>query len=146
LTLIDAYGLVALVAEEPSAREVEGLLRKGDCGVVALNLAEAVDISQRIHGLSPNEVRQALEPLILSGVVIVEISGQAEAWLAADIRAKHYDRTTCSLSMADCFLLAHALVTGDDLATSDPDLARVARAEGATVIALADRSGARPDP
>ena len=144
MTLIDAYGLVALVAEEPSAREVEGLLRKGDCAAVALNLAEAVDISQRIHDLSASEVRRALEPLILSGILIVAISGQAEAWLAADLRAKHYDRGTCPLSMADCFLLAHALVADDDLATSDPDLARVARAEGATVIALPDRSGARP--
>jgi uncharacterized protein with PIN domain len=144
LTLIDAYGLVALVADEPSAGDVEALLREGESVVVALNLAEAVDICQRVYGLAADEVRQALEPLVLSELLVIAASGEAEAWLAADLRARHYHRTECPLSMADCFLLAHALNTGNAIATPDPDLSRIARVEAVTVIALADRRGKRP--
>jgi predicted nucleic acid-binding protein len=46
--------------------------------------------------------------------------------------------------MADCLLLAHAISTGDALATSDPDVAAIARARGLTLIALPDRDGNRP--
>jgi uncharacterized protein with PIN domain len=144
LTLIDAYGLVALVADEPAAGEVEILLRAGACRVVAVNLTETIDVCQRVHGMSPDEVRRALEPLTLSGTLGVAVSHEPEAWLAADVRAAHYHVKTCRLSLADCFLLAHALSDGDTLATADPDLARTARAEGATVIGLPDSGGKLP--
>jgi uncharacterized protein with PIN domain len=145
LTLVDAYGLVALVANEPAASEVEELLRGGGCGVVAVNLAEAVDVCARRHGYPLEQIREALEPLILGGALSVAVSDEDEAWVAAEIRDTHYHRTRCPLSMADCLLLAHGLSEGASLATSDPHVAEVARATGATVIALPDRSGERPD-
>jgi uncharacterized protein with PIN domain len=144
LRFIDAYGLVALVADEPAAAEVEKLLREGDCLVVAINLAEAVDVCQRAHGLPAADIRSALEPLLLSNALALAVSDETEAWLAAELRAKHYHRKQCPVSMADCFLLAHAIAANDDLATSDPDVAVIARAEGVQVIPLPDRSGARP--
>jgi len=144
LTLIDAYGLVALVADEPAASEVESLLRAGECRMVAVNLAEAVDLCRRVHGISAEDVRAAVEPLTLSGTLAVATSAEREAWLSADLRARHYHRKECPLSLADCFLLAHALADDDALATSDPDLARVARLENAPVVALPDRAGKRP--
>lgn len=145
MTLIDAYGLVALVANEPAASEVEGLLRGGECRVVAVNLAEAIDVCARSHDFSLGQIRNALEPLILGGVLAVAVSDEGKAWIAAEIRAEHYHRTRCPLSMADCLLLAHALSEGNSLATSDPHVADVARTAGATVIALPDRSGERPE-
>jgi uncharacterized protein with PIN domain len=144
LTLIDAYGLVALLADEPAAADVEALIREGDCGVVAINLAEAVDICRRVHGLPFEDVRGALEPLTLTGTVTVVVSDEAAAWLAAKVRSNHYDRRTCALSMADCFLIAHATQAGDALASSDPALVQAARAEALTVIPLPDRAGNRP--
>src|SRR5438046_618362 len=48
LTLLDSYTLVALLADEPTADEVKDLLRDNNCRVIVVNLAEAVDISQRI--------------------------------------------------------------------------------------------------
>jgi predicted nucleic acid-binding protein len=144
MTLMDAYGLVALVADEPAADEVERILREGGSRVVAVNLAEAIDICRRSHGLSQDETRAAFEPLTLSGTLAVAISGEAEAWLAADLRTSHYHRQQRPLSMADCFLLAHAVAAGEALATSDPDLAEVARIEDVTVVALPDRAGRRP--
>jgi predicted nucleic acid-binding protein len=144
VTLIDAYGLVALVADEEAASEVEALLRTTECRIVAMNLAETVDICQRVHDIPPGDVRGALEPLTLSGKLAVAVSGEQEAWVAAGLRNTHYHRKDCPLSLADCFLLAHALADGDELATADPDLARVARLEGARVIPLPDRTGKRP--
>jgi uncharacterized protein with PIN domain len=139
VTLIDAYGLVALLADEPAADDVEHLLRAGGCRVVAVNLAEAVDVSRRVHGRDADDVRAALEPLTLSGTLDVAVSEEREAWLAAELRAAHYHRRQCPLSLADCFLLAHAVVDDDALASADPDLIRVARLEGATVISLPSR-------
>jgi PIN domain nuclease of toxin-antitoxin system len=39
LTLLDAYALVAFLANEPAADEVEALLRAGDTGVTVGNFA-----------------------------------------------------------------------------------------------------------
>jgi predicted nucleic acid-binding protein len=144
LTLLDAYALVALVAAEPAAGEVEELLRRGGSSTVVANLAEAVDVSHRVHDFSNEEVRAALEPLLLGGELSAVASEEAEAWLAAEIRGKSYDRNTCALSLADCFLLAHAITGGDEIATADPALAEVARSEGIGVIGLPDSAGARP--
>ncbi|MGH3084657.1 MAG: PIN domain-containing protein [Gaiellaceae bacterium] len=99
---------------------------------------------QRAHGLSAADVRSALEPVLLSNAFGLAVSDETEAWLATELRAKHYHRKQRPLSMADCFLLAHAIAANDDLATSDPDVAVIARAEGVAVIPLPDRSGARP--
>lgn len=145
MTLIDAYGLVALVADEAAAAEVEELLRGGECRVVAVNLAEAIDVCARRHEYPLDEIRNALEPLILGGSLAVAQSDEGEAWSAAEIRVTHYHHARRPLSMADCLLLAHALADRDSLATSDPHVAEVGRSLGATVIALPDRSGKRPE-
>jgi predicted nucleic acid-binding protein len=144
LTLVDAYGLVALLADEPAAAEVESVIREGACGVVAINLAEALDVCHRLHGIPFPDLRSALEPLTLSASVTVVESDEPSAWLAGELRGRYYERKTCALSIADCFLIAHAARRGEALATSDPALAHVARAEALTVIALPDRAGARP--
>lgn len=144
MTAIDAYGLVAFVAEEPAAAEVEELLRGGECRVIAVNLAEAVDICSRNQGMALGEVREVVEPLTLSGTLAVAVSDETEAWLAADLRTRYYHRKQSSLSIADCLLLAHAMSADDALATSDPAIANVARAEGVSLIALPDSSGVRP--
>jgi uncharacterized protein with PIN domain len=136
MTLVDAYGLVAFVADEPAAADVEELLRDGGCRVVVINLAEAVDVAHRVHGVPPDVMHDALDPLTVSGVLGVEASSEAEAWSAAELRRRHYHRRTRPLSMADCFLLAHALAAGEPVATADPHLAAAAVEETATVIRL----------
>jgi uncharacterized protein with PIN domain len=151
VTLIDAYGLVALIAEEPAAAEVEELLRDGGCRVVVMNLAEAVDVAHRMRDLPTDAVRAVLEPLTLSNVLGVTTSEERDAWLAAELRARHDRRKRSPLSMADCFLLAHAVADDEAVATADPDLVAAAREEGVTVLSLsplpsrhANRS--QPDP
>jgi predicted nucleic acid-binding protein len=144
LTLLDAYALAALLADEPAASEVEALLRGGGCRVAPANLAEAVGVSLRLHGLRIDEIRGALEPLLISDVIISLETGITEAWLAAELRARHYNKKTKALSLADCLLLAHAVGAEEAIATADPPLAEAARAEGVAVIALPDSSGVRP--
>lgn len=143
MTFLDAYALVALIADEPAGGEVEQLLREGDSKVVVVNLAESVDISQRVHGISSDEVREVLEPLFLDDVVLLVTSDESVAWSAAALRSNYYGKDA-QLSMADCFLLAHVLEDGEQVATADPPMANVARNEGAGVIALPDSSGNRP--
>jgi uncharacterized protein with PIN domain len=144
VTLLDAYALVALIADEPPAAEVEAILRDGEVRVVAINLAEAVDIAQRVHGISSEEVRAAIEPLLLGNVLSVAVSDEPQAWLAAEIRTQHYDRKTAALSMADCLLLAHGVTDGGPIATADPAIAAVAVELGIDVVSLPDSSGNRP--
>lgn len=144
MTYIDAYGLVALVANEAAAEEVEQLLRSAECRVVATNLAEAVDVCARTHSYPIEEVRGAIEPLIAGGQLAVVVTEERDAWLAAEIRVAEYHRQKRPLSMADCFLLAHALSAEQPLATSDPHVADVARRAGGTVIPLSDRAGNKP--
>jgi predicted nucleic acid-binding protein len=143
LTLLDAYALVALVADEPAAGEVEDLLRAGDARAVVINLAESIDVAQRVHGYDQSDVRGVLEPLVIGGALEPIASDDEVAWAAADLRGRYYDRRTRALSLADCFLLAHALA-GEEIATSDPPLAEVAREEGVVVVALPGSDGKRP--
>jgi uncharacterized protein with PIN domain len=144
VTLIDAYALVALVADEPAAEEVEAILRVGGARIVVINLAEAADITRRVHGLTGDDAKAAIEPLFLGNVLAAVVSAEPQAWLAAEIRAKHYDRRTAALSMADCLLLAHGVTDGGPIATSDRLLATVARILGIGVAGLRDSSGKRP--
>jgi predicted nucleic acid-binding protein len=144
LTLLDAYPLVALIADEPAADEVEELLRGDRARVPVVNLGEVLDVCQRMHGVSEGEIRSVVEPLLLAGRLTAVTSGTTEAWRAADMRAKYYDRKARPLSLADCLLLAHAKTDGDEIATADPAVAEVARAEGLPVHPLPDSTGKRP--
>lgn len=106
------------------------------------NIAEAIDVTRRVHGLSLERVASDFAPL-LGDAVTALAPVEEDAWSAADLRVRHYHRSTRPLSMADCFLLAAARPR-DRLATADPVLAEAARAEGIEVIALPDRGGRRP--
>ena len=142
---LDAYALVALLVDEPAAAEVEQILREeAECRVIVINLAEAIDVACRVHELEADDVRDVIEPLSLAGAISTVASDTRAAWAAAELRAKHYEKKSMALSLADCFLLAHALSSGGSIATSDPPLARAARAEGVSVVALPDTAGRRP--
>jgi len=109
-----------------------------------LNLAEVIDVMTRIYDRSL--------ALTLDAFVLLESGGLHIAAVDADIgiaagklHARHYDRKTSPLSMADCVALATSLSLAQPLATSDQALAAAARLEGAGVIALPDARGRRPD-
>ncbi|MBA2460997.1 MAG: PIN domain-containing protein [Actinobacteria bacterium] len=141
MILLDAAALVALAKDEPAADEVSAILEAGDAAISSVNLAELIDQLVRVDGRDPQRVDALVQPLVDEKLRVRSPSG-ADAWRAALIRARYYDRKTCALSLADCFLLA---ATGDEsIATSDQPVAGVARAEGVTLIALPNSAGERP--
>ena len=141
MILLDAYGLVAFTLDEPAADDVEELLRERQCAMSSVNLAEAFDVLMRTRALAPERVRAVVEPLLVEDIAVVDVPA-AVAWRAAEFRMRHYHRRARPLSLADCFLLAHA--DGDGVATADPAIADVAREEGIALVALPNSVGVRP--
>jgi PIN domain nuclease of toxin-antitoxin system len=139
---LDAYALVAFLADEPARPDVEALFRES-CLVTTINLAESLDVLGRVYGVGEGELRQLVGPLA-GEVFAVETPLEADAWLAAELRRKYYERATRELSLADCFLLATASRLGASIATADPAVASAARDESLVLIALPDRTGRRP--
>jgi ribonuclease VapC len=132
--LLDAFALIALLADEPAAEEVEALLRAGEAAITAVNLAEALDVLQRVQGIPRERLQEVTTPLVGDRMKLLPID-ELIARDAADIRARRYHRTRAPLSLADCILLA---ATGDSdvLATADGPLIRVAEAENLQVRKL----------
>jgi PIN domain nuclease of toxin-antitoxin system len=132
--LLDAFALIALLAEEPGADEVEALLRGGHAAITAVNLAEALDVLQRVQRIPSERLQAVTMPLVGERMKLLPIDERI-ARDAADIRARRYHRTRAPLSLADCILLA-ATGESDALATADGPLIRVAEAENVQVRTL----------
>jgi predicted nucleic acid-binding protein len=134
VTLLDAYALVAFLVGGPAAAPVRALLREGDAVVATANLAEALDVSQRVYGLPIDRAMEILMPLFEGSVGSVTLDLDV-ARRAAVIRAAHYHRSTRPISLADAILIASA-GSGTRIATADPDVLAVAQAEGIATIVL----------
>ena len=132
--LLDAFALIALMRDEPAADQVEVLLRAGEVAITAVNLAEALDVMQRIQGISRERLQEVTVPLVAERIKLIP-TDERIARDAADIRARRYHRTRSPLSLADCVLLASA-GPSDSVATADAPLVRVAEAENIKIITL----------
>ena len=141
VTLIDASALIALLGAEPAAPEVRSLLTGEGAAITTLNLAEAVDRLKRRYGLAVEQTRPVIEGLLAGALALVAIES-AQAWRAAEIRASHYHRTDCPISMADAVLLASA-PSGGRIASSDSHVLSVGKREGISVTVLPDSRGRR---
>ncbi len=141
MILLDAYALLALARREEAGDEVEALMRSEPIGMATANLLEVSERLMRLYGWSPSDTSEHLGQLV--GHIRVVALDEGIAWRGALIRARHYRRNTCELSLADCVLLATA-EPADSVATSDPAVAAVARAEGIGIVPLPDSSGQRP--
>lgn len=139
--VLDAQPVVTFLAGEPAADEIAELLRREPVMSVA-NAAEVVDVLVRLRGFAADEAQAVvlsfLDELAAPVPVSLEIALDAGAIRAAAYRGHQVD-----VSLADCIAIATA-GPGGSVATSDPALATVARAEGVEVIALPDSRGRRP--
>lgn len=142
-TVLDAFAVIAALAGEASAAEVEAELRKGDARITAVNLAEVIDQLVRRVRRSQDEVENSLASLVAGGLGVVP-ADEAIGRLAGGLRARHYDRRTAAISLADCVALATCALMDATLATADHPLATVARKEGVRVLELPDSNGKRP--
>ena len=134
MNLLDAYALVAFLAGGRAATVVRALLREGDCAVVGPTLSEALDVCARIYGLPVARAMEVLDPLLSTSVTWVPVD-LALARRAAELRATHYHRERRPISLSDALLLAAASAE-TRIATADPDVLAIARAESIGVIEL----------
>ncbi len=142
MTLLDTFAVIAFLRGEPCADEVSILLRAPTV-LTSVNAAEVVDRLVRIFGREADDVHADLALLVEAGLTIAPVT--ADLGLGAGrLRARHYHRTGCPVSLADCVAAAAALEAGLPLATSDAPLATVLRAEGGRVHAPPDAKGKRP--
>jgi predicted nucleic acid-binding protein len=137
LTLLDAYALIAFMVGGPATPQVRAILRDGDAAVATTNLAETLDVSQRLYGLPIARAMDVLEPLLAGPLTPVPLD-LTVAKRAAEIRAKHYHRTSRPLSLADAVLIASAR-QDDSIATADAHVLAVAAAEGVKPITLPEQ-------
>jgi len=142
LTVLDAYALIAYLRDEPCADAVVDLLRTPTV-ISAANAAEVLDQLVRVFGRDADDVHADLALLANTGMQIVPVTSDI-GLMAGRLRAKHYHRERLAVSLADCVAAATALSSQLQLATSDPALASLVRAEGGEICALADSSGVKP--
>jgi len=141
LTLLDSSAVLSLLWDEPGADEVAELMRGGNCAISPACLSEVVDKLIRGEGSSEASVAQKLSPLIDEVVAMPPIDATI-GWRAGELRAQHYQRAGDDLSQVDCLLLATAQ-SGDQIATSDGSLAKVANSKEIDVVVLPDSMGRR---
>lgn len=118
MILLDAYAIIAFLVGGPAAPHVRTLLREGSVGVATANLAEALDVSQRVYGLPIARAIDVLEPLFEGPLAALPLDLPI-ARRAAEIRGTHYHRSSRPISLADAILIASAR-SGDRLAAADP--------------------------
>jgi PIN domain nuclease of toxin-antitoxin system len=134
-TVLDAYGLVALTLDEPTADEVARVLREGDAAVTSVNYGEALDQLVRARGIPETRVRAAFEPLLDEALSRVDV-GFGIVEKAVRLRADHYHRERTPVSLVDCICLAAAESMGA-VATADRAMLAVAASEGIDTVRLA---------
>ncbi len=144
MAVLDASALIALLRAEPGGAAVRQVLQvDSSSGVAAINLAESVDVLVRVLEIQEADVADSIDLLELGGLLVIDIDGRS-AWRAGMFRATHYRKATAEISLADSVAATTAADRNEALVTSDRSLARVARAAGIQVIAIADRHGSLP--
>lgn len=134
---------LAYLKDEPAASEVRPLLDGDDAALTALGGAEVLDHLVRLVGADEEEAALDLAQLdLLEGRPVDSAIGFA----AGRLRARHYHRSRCTVSLADCVAAEVARSGEAALATSDPHLLEVCEAEGIDVIVLPGASGSRWSP
>lgn len=143
MTILDAYAVLAYLKAEPAAPDVRTLLDSPDTALTALGIAEVLDHLVRIVGADEEDAALDIAQLgLMDGIAVDATIGAA----AGRLRAKHYHRTHCAVSLADCVAAEVARSRGQPLATSDPHLLDVCHAEGVTVAVLPSSRGSRWTP
>jgi PIN domain nuclease of toxin-antitoxin system len=140
VTVLDAYAVLAYLKAEPAAAEVLPLLDNGDASLTAVGVAEVLDHLVRLTGVDEDDAALDLAQLgLLEGIDFDFDLGAA----AGRLRARRYHRIRCAVSTADCIAAEAARQASTSLATSDPPLLDLCRAEGIVTIVLTGSDGTR---
>ena len=139
MIILDAYAVLALLKDEHAALEVQELI-EGDeeSALTLLGIAEVLDRLVRGADIDEGQAWLDLEQLGLAASPALDAQLAARAGL---LRARHYDRRTRAISLADCVAAETARRLEASLATADLPLLETCEAEGIAVIALPDSQG-----
>jgi len=135
--ILDAYALVAFLRGEAAAEEVARLLCS-PTRMSTVNVAEVMDQLVRVDGHDRDEVEIRLATLQVAGMTLHPANDELGI-AAGALRAKYYHRSACNVSLVDCFAAATALALDLPIATADPHLSELVRAEGGRVHVLPER-------
>lgn len=140
MTVLDAYAVLAYLKGESAATEVKALLDVGESTLTALGVAEVLDHLVRLSGADEEDAMLDLAQLgLIDGASIDAMTGAA----AGRLRARHYHRTRCQVSLADCVAAEVARSRSLPLATADPHLLDICHAEGIAIAVLPASDGSR---
>ncbi|MCY3792137.1 MAG: PIN domain-containing protein [Gemmatimonadetes bacterium] len=144
MIILDAYPVIGLLRDEPVAVEARVLLESGTpARLTPLGVAEVVD--RRIR-LDEVDLETVVMDLMEFGLAEPAPLDSQTAARAGDLRARHYHRTTRSVSLADCVVAETARSAQARVATSDPHLLDLCADEGIQTIPLPDSRGHRWTP
>ena len=140
MIILDAYAVLALLQSEPAGPQVrELMLGDEESALTLLGIAEVLDRLVRRAGIDEEQAWLDLVQLGLAASPALDPQLAARAGL---LRARHYDRRTRAISLADCVAAETARRLDASLATADLPLLDTCEAEGIAVIALPDSRGA----
>ena len=98
--ILDSYAVLAFLRDEPAASDVEALLvADSDVSLTVIGLSEVLD---RLIRLGPMDEEQAVLDLAQLGLSEPPLLSPRVAMAAGLLRARHYHRTRCAVSLADC--------------------------------------------
>lgn len=132
---VDAALLIAFIRAEPfGVRAKTVIFGRDNVCISTVNLLEVEYDLVRKQGVDEQESRALMDTvtdLLLETVPLT----RGISLDAAHLRAKHYHRKSCDISLADSVLLAHGL-SGDLIATVDRQILKVAKAEGIEFVKI----------
>lgn len=137
--ILDAYAVLALLKGEPAAPVVRDLLASDRRpALMAIGAAEVLDHLVRLEGASDEDAALDLAQLRLRAATPVD---ETIAMRAGLLRARHYDRRTRAVSLADCVAAEAARAAASALVTADPHLLDLCSEEGIATVVLPDSGG-----
>lgn len=140
MTVLDAYAVIAFLRGEPAADEVRPLLEVGDAFLTAIGVGEVIDHLVRSARVDVENATLDLAELgLLDGSPVDAALGLA----SGSLRARHYHRTRCAISMADAVAAETARRRAVRLVSSDPHLLDVCHRESIDVVVLTGSNGSR---
>lgn len=143
MTVLDAYAVIAFLRAEPAAAHVKAVLKQADAALTAVGVAEVLDHLIRIVGADEEDATLDLAQLgLVDGLPVTPDLGAA----AGRLRARHYHRKQCAVSMADCIAAETARSRNEQLATSDPHLLDLCHAEDIAHLVLPQSDGSTWSP
>jgi PIN domain nuclease of toxin-antitoxin system len=139
LIVLDSFAVLALLKDEPAAVQVQQLIEADvEATLTTLGVSEVIDHLVRLAAADEEEAVLDLAQLGLASPPPMEHAMAVQAGL---LRARHYQRKSRAVSLADCVAAETARPGASQLASADPHLLAMCRDEGIAVIALPDSTG-----